>query len=95
MKLRIPISRKAVSQAIVAAIVAGAAKLGLDLPSEWESWIIVGSGLVAGVAVPEGVKFLDYAAERMGLKMIDFTDSDAESVERPSLSVPEEPGVDS
>lgn len=92
-KFRIPISRKVVGQAIVAGVVACAAALGLDIPPAWEPWIIVGAGLLAGVMVPEGVKFLDYAAERLGLKVIDFTDSDLEEPDRPTLEVPPEAPV--
>lgn len=75
-KYRFPISRKVVAQGAVGLIVAGLAQLGVvDLPDEWETWLTVGSGLAAGVAVPEAVKFLDYAAERLGLKVVDFEDT--------------------
>jgi hypothetical protein len=89
-KIRIPISRKVVSQGIVGGVTLGLGKLGLYDLGAWLPWVSTGAGLAAGVAVPEAVKFLDYAAERLGFKMIDFTDADVEALERPSLETPAE-----
>lgn len=64
----VPVSRKVVATFIVTGIAALLRAVGVyESPAEVTAWIVTGAGLAAGVAVGEGSKYLNYAAERLGL----------------------------
>lgn len=79
--IRVPISAKYVATAVSGLIVAGVASVlatvGVyDVSPEIQTWITTGAGFagaaIGGFAKSEVPKFLDYAAERLNLKLIDF-----------------------
>lgn len=66
--INVPISAKVVATFIVAGISALLRTFGVyEAPADVTAWITVGAGLAAGAAVGEGSKYLNYAAERLGL----------------------------
>lgn len=78
---RVPISAKYVATAVTGLLASGAASVlalvGVyDVSADVQTWITTGAGFAGaaagGFAKSEGVKFLDYAAERLNLKLIDF-----------------------
>lgn len=74
--IHVPISRKVVLGFLTAAVASGLQTVGVyDLPTDVAAWVATGSGLAVAYGVPEGVKFLDYAAEKLGLKVVDFEDT--------------------
>lgn len=85
MKFRVPISAKYVATAVTGGILAGvSALLGTvgvyEVSASVQGWITMGAGLAGAAAggfmKEEGVKFLDYAAERLNLKLVDFEGTD-------------------
>jgi hypothetical protein len=67
---RIPISRKLVLGALAGAVGALLQALGIySVSPQVQGWISTGEFLLVGAVVPEAVKFLDYAAERIGLSL--------------------------
>jgi hypothetical protein len=66
--INVPVSRKVVAVFIVTVILALLRTVGvIEPPADWTAWIVTGGGLLAGAIVGEGTKYLNYAAERLGL----------------------------
>lgn len=63
--IHIPVSRKLILGALAGAVGAGLKAIGLyDVPADVQGWISTGEFLAVGFLVPEGVKFLDWAAKK-------------------------------
>lgn len=70
--IHVPVSRKLLLGALAGAVGAGLQAVGLyHVPADVQGWISTGEFLLVGYGVPEGVKFLNWAAKRAGLP-VDF-----------------------
>lgn len=67
----IPISRKVVATLIVSGVLALLRTTGvIEPPADLTAWIVVGAGLLAGLAVGEGSKYVNYFLLKRGLPAV-------------------------
>lgn len=70
--IHVPISVKAATAFVTAAIVGGLGKLGvIDVDPAVLTWIGAGVGLLCSWAIPEGTRFVNYWLSKNGLP-VDF-----------------------
>lgn len=66
--IAVPVSIKAATSFIVAAVVGGLGKLGIiDVDPAVLTWIGAGVGLLCSWAIPEGARFVDYWLSKNGI----------------------------
>jgi hypothetical protein len=65
--IHVPISVKVVAQFLTGAVATGLAAINVyEVPPAWTAFIATGTGLLAGVIVDEGSKYVQYWLDKAG-----------------------------